>query len=167
MAKEDGADIDHFKANEDALANAIGLLVMSFNRLEHDVGELLGSLLRMPDESARHTLVAAMSFGQKVDLFSALFQARCSAVAALQERCNAAVTKMRALEEYRNSIVHSWWGTHIAGDEQFISIKPTIRGGKGLRVKRESADPAMILQTKEEIESFRFTEVPELYRAIR
>lgn len=153
------------REEEEKLAKALGLLVMSFNRLERDVGELLAALIQSNDHHTRHALVASMSFGQKVDLIAALYLERFKGNEAQKSLCNSAVKKLHRFEEERNKYIHSWWGTKRFGDTDFIRIKPKTKGGKGLTVLEEQAAPAVLLEVCKQISSFCWLELFELHRA--
>lgn len=57
-------------------ATSIGLLVIQFNRFEHDLGEFLAVFMKRGSQEEYFgniaIMTAALSFGQKLDLLTAL-----------------------------------------------------------------------------------------------
>lgn len=160
QSKED-AD---FKATEAELAMAIGRIVMHFNNLERDLGELLAALLESNNNFVRTALVASMSFSQKVDLLAALYLEKFKEDAERSEVCRSSIQKLRSLEEERNKYVHSCFGTKTFGSSEFLRTKPKTKGAKGLSVAREEVNIQAMKGLKDRISSFGWFDLIELYR---
>ena len=118
-------------------ATAIGLLVMQFNRLEHDLGELLAVFMKRANQEEYFEniaiMTAALSFGQKLDLLSALYLKRYKAFPAQCDIFKKLISQLCKFEEYRNALIHSRWGTQAFGDPEFKRFKPNIKGKRGLK----------------------------------
>jgi hypothetical protein len=152
------------RVQEQELAQAIGLLVIHFNRLEIALGTCLGDLLEAEDHHTKHALVASMSFGQKLDLLAALYIEKYKGDEFQRSRCKLAVQNMQWFEAERNKYVHSCWGARTFGDPRYIRVKPQTRGGKGLKVTEEQAMPAAIIDVCERIRTFCWLDLVELSR---
>ncbi|MGC4394290.1 hypothetical protein [Hydrogenophaga sp. T2] len=149
-------------------ATSIGLLVIQFNRLEYDLGEFLGVFLKRKNQEEHFEniaiMTAALSFGQKLDLLSALYLKRYREQPKQCEIFKRIILQMSKYEEYRNSLVHSRWGTQTFGDSEFKRFKSNIKGRKGLRKVAELADWRQIRTICTEMQSFNCIEMLEIYR---
>ena len=149
-------------------ATSIGLLVMQFNRFEHDLGEFLAVFMKKESQEQYFEniaiMTAALSFGQKLDLLSALYLKRYE---DQQDQCDIfkrIISQLSKFEEYRNALIHSRWGTHTFGDTEFKRFKPNIKGRKGLRQVAALADWRQIRKMCKEMQEFNCTEMFEVYR---
>ncbi len=163
LSKED-AD---FMAMEAELAMEIGRVVIHFNNLERDLGELLATLLESNNNFVRTALVASMSFTQKVDLLAALYLEKFKIDLNKCGIFRLSIQKLRSLEEERNKYVHSCFNTKTFGSNEFIRSKPKTKGARGLSVAQEEVDIQAIKALKDRISSFRVLELTELYRGCK
>lgn len=153
-----------FIETEAELAMAIGRIVIHFNILERDLGELLGGLLESNSYFVWTALVASMSFAQKVDLLAALYLEKHKDDLDRCEECRSSIQILRSLEEERNKYVHSVYGTVTFGSSEFIRTKPRTKGAKGLSVAKEKVVIQAMKALKDRITSACFIELPKLYR---
>lgn len=149
-------------------ATSIGLLIMQFNQLEHELGEFLAVFMKRESQEQYFENIAimsaALSFGQKLDLLSALYLKRYEIQSAQCEIFKRIISQLSKFEEYRNSIIHSRWGTQTFGDTEFKRFKPNIKGRKGLRKVAELADWRQIRMMCKEMQEFNYIEMMEIYR---
>ena len=149
-------------------ATSIGLLVIQFNRFEHDLGEFLAVFMKRGSQEEYFEniaiMTAALSFGQKLDLLSALYLKRYQELPKQCEIFKRIISQLSKFEEYRNALIHSRWGTHTFGDAEFKRFKPNIKGRKGLRQVAELADWRQIRAMCKEMQDFNCTEMFEIYR---
>lgn len=149
-------------------ATSIGLLVMQFNRFEHDLGEFLAVFMKRGNQKEYFEniaiMTAALSFGQKLDLLSALYLKRYHAQLAQCDIFKRIISQLSKFEEYRNALIHSRWGIHTFGDSEFKRFKPNIKGRKGLRQVAALADWRQIRRMCKEMQEFNCTEMFEIYR---
>jgi hypothetical protein len=73
------------------------------------------------------------------------------------------IKKIQEFEKQRNTIMHSWWGTEQFGDDEFISTKQRVRGGKGLVKNTIPADAGKIMQICSDIDDFLWLELCGLH----
>ncbi len=127
--------------DKDALFRAIGHVVVEFQKTERIFSEVLASHIGLKDEHRRDIIMGASSFGQKVDLYSALRR-----IDSTKEECNCIdiiCAYLRTAEEYRNKIVHSDYYVVTGKKADFIRWvhkKVSIKGGKGLKMSRRLVD---------------------------
>ena len=147
----------------DAIAIAVGHLVVNYNRLERGVGECLAGLLDAKRAGLVDSVNAALGMRQRIDLLAALYRDRVTVAneLALLEYC---VKMLRFFEEERNRIVHSNWVTSEFGGSEFIRMKETVSGAKSLRVTAEPADVSSIMNVSQQINDFALLDFVELYR---
>lgn len=149
-------------------ATSIGLLVMQFNRFEHDLGEFLAVFMKRGNQEEYFEniaiMTAALSFGQKLDLLSALYLKRYQGQPAQCDIFKRIISQLSKFEEYRNALIHSRWGTRTFGDSEFKRFKPNIKGRKGLRQVAALADWRQIRMMCKEMQEFNCTEMFEIYR---
>lgn len=149
-------------------ATSIGLLVMQFNQLEHDLGEFLAVFMKKESQEQYFEniaiMTAALSFGQKLDLLSALYLKRYDAQPTQCDIFKRMISQLSKFEEYRNAIIHSRWGTHSFGDSELKRFKPNIKGRKGLRKVSELADWRQIRVMYKKMQQFNSIEMIEIYR---
>ena len=121
----------------------IGRIVFSFQQIEQWLAEILAMLLRMREKDDQFLVSAAMSFGQKVDLLVELYPKRKTA--HLQD-VDLVVVKnaLATAEEFRNRVVHSFWAIECADETRWIRIKGSLRGRKGLKLSKTSANIEML-----------------------
>lgn len=148
-------------------ATSIGLLFMQFNRLEHDLGEFLAVFMKRGSQEEYFEniaiMTAALSFGQKLDLLSALYLNRYRAQSTQCDIFKRIISQLSKFEEYRNALIHSRWGTRTFGDSEFKRFKPNIKGRKGLRQVATLADWRQIRMMCKEMKEFNCTEMFEVY----
>ena len=149
------------------LASSIGLLVMEFNRLEHDIGEYLAVFMKRTSQEEYFDniaiMTAALSFGQKLDLLSALYLKRYDKLPAQCEVFRLIIRQVSKYEEYRNTVIHSRWGTQTLGEDTIRRFKPNVKGRKGLRQVAEEVDWRQIRAVCKEINEFNWGEMLEVY----
>ena len=112
-----------FKEEIDKIALAIGHLVITFNRLDRDVGEVIYLLVGSYKPHIREVFTASLSFAQKVDMLSALLLEKHKEDTESAQAVKQKIKKIQDFENQRNTIMHSCWGTEQFGDDDFISIK--------------------------------------------
>lgn len=149
------------------LATSIGLLVIEFNRFEYDIGEFLAVFMKRTSQAEYFDniaiMTAALSFGQKLDLLSALYLKRYEEVSAQCEVFRKVVSQLSKYEEYRNTVVHSRWGTKTFGEDTIRRFKPNVKGRKGLRQVAEEVDWRQIRVLCKEMSDFYCRELFEIY----
>lgn len=147
----------------DAIATAVGHLVVNYNRLERGVGECLARLLDGKRAGLVDSVNAALGMRQRIDLLAALYRDRVTAAneLALLDYC---VKMLRFFEEERNRVVHSNWVTSEFGSSEFSRMKESVSGAKGLRVTAQPADVSTIMKVSQQINDFAFLDFVELYR---
>ena len=106
---------------------AIGAVTVEFANLENDLEQAIWSLLvgtSLEHQALGRIVTSDLSFRRKLDLFEALLKHRAP------KRDNADLRKLRnrllAVEQERNNIVHSTWGTAAAND-MITRIKTTAK----------------------------------------
>ncbi|MCW5549815.1 MAG: hypothetical protein KIT44_12695 [Opitutaceae bacterium] len=125
--------------NRDKLFHAIGRIVVEFQKTERSLTEFLAELLQAKQLNQKDIILGALSYGQKVDLMAALYQRR--ATPTKWKLCTLACHYLRAAEDFRNQTVHSDY--HVISSNvgiKWIQKKASIRGGKGLRMRRMVVD---------------------------
>ena len=143
---------------------AIGHLVIRFNRLDRDLGEVIYLVVGSYKPHIREVFTASLSFAQKVDMLSALLLEKHKNNELHLQTVKQTIKKIQEFEKQRNTIMHSWWGTEQFGDEEFISTKQRIRGGKGLVTKTLPADAEQIMRVCKDIDSFLWLNLCRLHR---
>ncbi|RXK54982.1 hypothetical protein ESB00_03530 [Oleiharenicola lentus] len=116
------------------IQEAVGRVVMLFQVTERNLTDVLAKLLSARSINERHVFLGALSFGQKVDLYSALVHQR--GTKQQWSICRHACRYLLAAEAYRNSIVHSDYSPLFSSrdPDAWLKMKVTIRGGKGLKL---------------------------------
>lgn len=162
--------LQELEKNEKELALSLGQLVMVFNRLERDIGELIAVFLGKVDYKNRiyvDIFTSSHSFAQKLDLLSAFYLHRYSDQKGQCEFFRQVICKLSRFEELRNTYIHSWWGTKKFGDKKFIRQKITLKGRKGLKVAEEPSLPKSILELCDDISRFNFVLLSEIYKSCK
>jgi len=153
-----------FKNELDKIAMAIGYLVIGFNRLDREVGEVIYLVVGSYKPHIREVFTASLSFAQKVDMLSALLLEKHKKDSESLQTVKQKIKKIKGFENQRNTIMHSWWGTEQFGDDNFISVKKRVRGGKGLVTKTVPAEADKIMQVCSDIDSFLWLELCDLHK---
>lgn len=120
----------------DRLFAVIGRIVVSFQQIELWVSEALSEALGLSAMENRYVVQSAMSFRQKVDLLMELLARSVD----LELPCSLPVAR-RALgsaEEFRNGVVHTFWG--IGGMGKWVRTKPSLKGKHGFVLRTSEAD---------------------------
>lgn len=126
----------------DAISAAIGRIAINFNDLEKELSSVIAYLLQSGEDIGR-IVTADLSFGNKVNLMSALSLARLSG-ADDTEQLQALSRLCRRAEELRNRILHSSWLS--ASLPEFTErIKLSSKGRKGFSQKRELMTSAELM----------------------
>lgn len=121
-------------AQRNQLALWIGRIVIAFNELEARLAKEVAAELGHETVSVQDMLQASMSFGQKLDIFSALLVERHRNDSAHLDYINSVLSALSAAEDCRNAVVHSAWTTHPVFSTGFERRKAKTRGRKGLKV---------------------------------
>lgn len=123
-------------AETDALFNVIGRVVVKFQQIELWVSEALAVQLGFPALENRYVFQAAMSFRQKVDLLMELLNRKSKRTFP----CSISVAQraLGAAEEFRNGVVHAFWGVNGLG--KWERVKPSIKGKHGFVLRTKEAD---------------------------
>ena len=120
----------------DRLFAAIGRIVVNFQQIELCVSEALAQALGLPSLENRYIVQASMSFRQKVDLLMELLNRTTDH----DFTCSTPLARraLGAAEEFRNGVVHAFWG--IDGMGKWIRTKSTLKGKHGFALKTTEAD---------------------------
>ncbi|RZO86231.1 MAG: hypothetical protein EVA65_04690 [Oceanococcus sp.] len=121
------------------LYEAIGESVVVFQQIEQWLAEILAVVLRMRHADDQYLVSAAMSFSQKVDLLCEVYPKRKSK--SLPDRDMVLIrASLYKAEQYRNRVVHSFWGVECADQSRWVRIKGSLRGKSGFSKQSVSAD---------------------------
>jgi len=96
----------------------LGEIVLDFNQLESDLDDVLTELIFERSSDLGFTIIAKMSFSQKVDLFKDLAVPMCKHVGKpkLTPKFIGLVKKLKEAGENRNRAMHAKW---IDADKEF------------------------------------------------
>lgn len=110
---------------------AIGEVVISFQSMENEIAGIICSLLSMGEPKDVQRISSAMSFKQKVDLVCEIYPTR-KKKGWLSLEIKTVKNSLYAAEEFRNSIVHSFW--YVSGDKRMVWMrsKGSLRSSSGL-----------------------------------
>lgn len=120
-------------AQTDRLYLAIGRVVVEFQFVENTTAECLATLMKMREQEDQHRVAAAMSFRQKVDLLCDLYPKRKSANWPNVE-IDVVRKSLFVAEEFRNSVVHSFWHVGESNAPKWMRSKSTLRTSTGLKI---------------------------------
>jgi len=137
----------------DRLYTAIGRVVVSFQFVESLVGELLASLLKLREPDDAHRITASMSFRQKVDLFCDLYPSRNSGKLSID--IPVARKALFSAEEFRNSVVHSFWYVGGSDSSKWMRSKSTLRTPKGFKITSGEANTSCLESGAKAIDTVR------------
>jgi len=138
-------NMEKYKAKQRELAEAIGFLVIKFNRLDRDLGELIEHVIMgvpVGNKIAQlhEIFTGGLSFAQKINFLKALWYQRFVSDHKKLGLCDTFIKNCSEIEDFRNMVVHSCWGLRAFGSFDFVRIKSHVRSKKGLHVKMESAE---------------------------
>lgn len=149
------------KKAEDALAPALGRLVIVFGRLEFDLGKLVAAAVGVSDDAASDAVNAVLSFRQKLDIVAALAPERAPSPEDLL-RIREAIGEMGEFEAQRNMYLHSQWG-FFWGDHIMERRKVRAARATGLKRSAEEANVVQIESLASDIERFRYRHAEPLF----
>jgi hypothetical protein len=159
MGNELGSDARRMDELQAELASALGLLVISFGRLEHAVSELVAACFGRVDGCSSQSIDAVLSFRQKLDLVAAMAPYRLRGQPENLVQVQYCVQKLGEIEARRNSLLHSFWAWHpdpqSPNDFAFRQTRNRTDRKKGLRYVEASADVQSIRELTAEIEHWR------------
>ena len=133
--------------NDSYLAE-LGRLVAHFAILENTVVAAIQGLLKCPREECL-TICCERSFRNLLDLASSLAKQSLTAQQPLLGEFDAMIHRAQALEDRRNSFVHSIYGMKPTGVA--VRSKTTAKRKRGLHTTHESIEPATITSVAMEI----------------
>jgi len=145
------------------LALWLGRLVIAFNDLEYSLAREISSELSLRvdstkvnqrsylqyDEDMVDIMMASMSFGQKLNFFSALFLKRFDGNNKQQKHIGAVVTAISKAGTFRNQCVHSVWKEPMFS-ENYSRRNARIKEKK-LKISNEAANIKSIKTAIEDI----------------
>ena len=123
---------DELIKKTDRLRMAIGEIVISFQFIEKEIAEVICGLLHMKEPNDIQRMSSAMSFKQKVDLVCELYPTRRK-YNWPEIDVRSVKSALNATEEFRNSIVHSFW--YLSGNKRrsvWMRSKSSLRSSSGL-----------------------------------
>jgi hypothetical protein len=125
--------------NTQRLKTGIGDVVINFQFLEYELSEILSRALGFKNQDDAHRIGAAMSFKQKLNLYCELYAERDNK-GAIKVDILTVRKAMAAAEEFRNSVVHSFW--HVSGNKDIVWMrtKSNIASKSGLKISAGVAD---------------------------
>lgn len=118
----------------DKLFFLIGDTIVSFQGIEYHITEFLYTLLGLDHKDKHLLLMDALSFGQKLNLTSEVFQSKKNTLNYIKEDFDFDTARkcLSKAEQYRNKIVHSFY---YLEREEFKKQKTSIKGKNGLVTK--------------------------------
>ena len=138
----------------DEYCTVIGMIAVSFSKLEDCLGEAIDSLLG-GSAGTGPIVIAELSFRARVSLFASLVRHRADGRSftvpsapvceVLQELCN----NILKAEELRNTVLHSSWIGLDMCDGKVVRRKATARLKHGFRVTEEEVDSGYLLDIVE------------------
>jgi hypothetical protein len=121
--------------DRDRLFAVIGRIVVQFQPIELWLSEALASQIGMKALDDRFTVIAAMSYRQKVDLLFALVPRTEKTIPSGD--FGLARRALNVAEEYRNTVVHSVWSV---ANGTWVRSKSTLRTKAGFSLKHVEVD---------------------------
>ncbi len=133
------------------LSQSIGKIVIDFQFIEYTLSEILAVLLGLKETDDNHRILAAMSYRQKVDLMSDIYELRKpdnwpTADISLSRKA------LFTAEDFRNRVVHSFW--HV-NDSTWFRIKSSLKSSKGLKVDTGIANIECLEMSSEPLHAVR------------
>ena len=111
--------------DRELLYKGIGKIIVEFQFIEHEVADVLATLLQMHHPTDVHRITAAMSYAQKVDLMCDLHPDRHNPLWPPVD-IKATRDALKAAEEFRNTVTHSFW--YVSGaDATWMRTKANLR----------------------------------------
>jgi len=86
----------------------LGMLIVQFQNLEQTIAFFTTELIS-PDQTMGNILISKMSFRNLCEVFVTLFNYKCKST-ILNEELKNIFTRIKVIEDKRNSYVHSTWG---------------------------------------------------------
>ncbi|MCZ8252081.1 MAG: hypothetical protein O9318_06405 [Hylemonella sp.] len=156
------------EADRTRLFAAIGHIVVRFQQIELWVAEILADLLGLNPLDDRYSVMAAMSYRQKVDLLVALFPKKAKNHFDFEADIELARRALYVAEEFRNRVVHSVWSVSEE-ENSWIREKGNLRSKAGFAKQSVCVDIDMLESAAESlrvITEWYLTPAPNLEAAI-
>jgi hypothetical protein len=128
-------------------AQAIGRVTVNFALLEHIVSSFIWGFLG--DQLKGEIVTAELSFRSQVALLSSLHK-HCVNDPQKNAELEELLKRALSLEEKRNIIVHSYWGTG-SKDDTITRLKTTAKISKGLQHQLEEVSVGDLDRIADEI----------------
>ena len=162
-------DFSKNTALEIELASAVGELAIEFGRLEYNVAELVSASFGRMDLASQYSIVAVLSFRQKLDLVGSLAPSRLSDKEELA-KIQACIRQLSEFEEKRNTLLHGFVGVDFdTPDKDHYLLRTRPHRVKGYLQSRKPVDPQSIRALTFQIREFRnmFGALGALYQSAR
>jgi hypothetical protein len=143
-------NVHQYVENLNNVAQEIGHIVIEFNKLEHEIGNIISMFIYNKTINIPQIFTAALGFSQKLDLLYSLYFEYFENDETKVSRLKLFIKNMEKAEKNRNEIVHSWFGNYFFDTPDVSRNKPTIKGRKGLRNNCEN----VVLQELKRIKVF-------------
>jgi hypothetical protein len=150
MGKADDEAI-YFDSNkiDDEFCLAIGRVTISFANLELTLSLFCGAHIGSNTPIVNQIITSELSFKQLVNISVAVHREVESNEDKIEKFYEIA-KKLFALEQRRNAIIHSNYGSQ---NKLVVRQKASAKGKKGFRIQYEDLTPEMIMAFNEEIET--------------
>jgi len=139
-------------SKQNQLALWIGRIVIAFNQLEYRLAEQLAEELGHVSGPVRDTIHASMTFGQRLDMLSALLLERFRENPGHLASVNEIIDALSAAENCRNNVVHSEWSMALVFCMEFERRKVRTKGRKGLKIQTARANVVGLKEAVRSIE---------------
>lgn len=127
---------DLIEKNKDKYANSIGLFLIEFSQLEHNIDIEIADLVIDDDQTLGYTIIKNLSISSKIELFYDLSLQKASIMDGDITKLKEIFEKLEEIIELRNKIAHGKWhtldkdgfirvGTERKKDDGFIKFKKT------------------------------------------
>ena len=146
---------------ETEMANAVGELAIEFGRLEYNVAELVSASFGRMDLASQYSIVAVLSFRQKLDIVGSLAPSRIADKQALAS-VQACIRQLSEFEEKRNTLLHAFVGIDFdTPDKDHYLLRTRPHRIKGFIQSRKPVDPQTVKDLTAQIREFRNMFGPE------
>jgi len=113
----------------------LGRLVVNFSSLEIHMAFIVWNMIST-DQNIGKAITSNMSFSALNNLFGSLSEIHFKEE-NLKSDAQTIISKMGELNEKRNQVIHSFWGTNEDNPEIVTRIKFKPKGIKGLSIQEE------------------------------
>ena len=111
LQQEDYYDSDYIEKVSEKYSKLIGIFIIKFNELEHELNRAIAKTFIDDDDSVGYRVIKLLNVSNKIELFYEIFLEITTSTDGKVEKLKKIKKKLDEARIFRNKLVHANWST--------------------------------------------------------